>query len=181
MSCMNDDSCPNKCMARHEWNRCKKESCKLGCLYGASVEIRFPEITGDQDETGDTGPSGGDEEESGNSGNSGASGDSGNSGSSGTTGPSGGDEEESGNSGSSGASGESGNSGSSGTTGPSGGDEESGTMCLLFAKLKYKPDKSQHSKWRTLEENCKKVMAQKQEEKWKSSFRRMHSEQLRGN
>ena len=25
--------------------RCKKESCKLGCLYGASVEIRFPEIT----------------------------------------------------------------------------------------------------------------------------------------
>ena len=45
MSCMGDDSCANKCMARHEWNRCKKESCKLGCLYGASVEMRFPEVT----------------------------------------------------------------------------------------------------------------------------------------
>ena len=54
-------------------------------------------------------------------------------------------------------------------------------MCLLFAKLKYKPDKSQHTKWRSLEENCKKVMAQKQEEKKKASFRRMHSEQLRSN
>ena len=54
-------------------------------------------------------------------------------------------------------------------------------MCVLFAKLKYKPDKSQHTKWRTLEENCKKVMAQKQEEKKKASFRQVHSKQLRSN
>ena len=74
----------------------KKESCKLGCLYGASVEMRFPVVTEMQ-----SGPAGNDDG-SGDTGSSGAS--AGDSGSSGNTGPTG-DDDQSGNSGSSGASG----------------------------------------------------------------------------
>ena len=95
----------------------QKESCKLGCLYGASVEMRFPVVTEMQ-----SGPAGNDDG-SGDTGSSGASADSGNSGSSGNTGPTG-DDDQSGNSGSSGASGDTGDSGGSGDTGPENEDED---------------------------------------------------------
>ena len=46
-ACKGDATCPNKCMAQLDWERCTREACKLGCFLGSSVEARFPLATED--------------------------------------------------------------------------------------------------------------------------------------
>lgn len=50
--CKGDVACPNLCTAQLDWERCNKESCKLGCSIGSSLQSRYPSKVEENDDDG---------------------------------------------------------------------------------------------------------------------------------